>query len=295
MKSRSIVMTVTSACLVIVIAIMGLKAWAAGDINNINNAENTMDTTTTDRIIVKLETSFGDIEVALYNETPTHRDNFIKLVNDGTYDGVLFHRVIKDFMIQTGDPDSKNAAVDSQLGMGGPNYQLPAEIVYPKFFHKKGALAAARQGDEANPERKSSGSQFYIVTGQRFSPYQLNVLQERLSQRAKSGIFQKLAQDNMQQIRDLQAQADSVGLMTLQNSLIAKAEEIYAQNPVKFSDEQVSCYSTMGGAPHLDGQYTVFGEVVKGMDVVDKIQNVATGNLDRPVDDVKIIKATVVR
>ena len=152
---------------------------------------------------VILETSLGNIEIALYNETPQHRDNFIKLVNNGTYNGVLFHRVIKDFMIQTGDPDSKNALADTFLGAGGPGYDLPAEIVYPKYFHKRGALAAARQGDEVNPERKSSGSQFYIVTGRRFSEYQLNGMIERLANQAQSKIFNSLAQQHAGEISQL--------------------------------------------------------------------------------------------
>ena len=244
---------------------------------------------------VILETSLGNIEIALYNETPQHRDNFIKLVNNGTYNGVLFHRVIKDFMIQTGDPDSKNALTDTFLGAGGPGYDLPAEIVYPKYFHKRGALAAARQGDEVNPERKSSGSQFYIVTGRRFSEYQLNGMIERLANQAKSKIFNSLAQQHAGEISQWQALGDTVSLNNLRDSLIAKTQQIYASSPVKFTPEQIAAYSTVGGTPHLDGQYTVFGEVIAGMDIVDRIQNVTTGTHDRPVDDIKIISARIVK
>lgn len=244
---------------------------------------------------VLLETTFGDIELVLYNETPLHRDNFIKLVKDGTYNGVLFHRVINDFMIQTGDPTSRNAAVDSQLGNGGPGYDLPAEFVYPKYFHKRGAVAAARQGDEVNPERRSSGSQFYIVTGKRFSEYQLDVMKNRMAEQAQARIFQSLVQQHMSDIASMQARGDSTALMTLQNELIAQTSQIYSKNPVTFTQEQIDAYSTVGGTPHLDGQYTVFGEVVSGMDVVDKIQKVATrGELNRPIDDVRIIRATIV-
>ena len=242
---------------------------------------------------VALETTFGTIEIALYNETPLHRDNFVKLVNDGTYNGVLFHRVIKDFMIQTGDPTSKTAAIDDLLGSGGPGYDIPAEIVFPKYFHKRGALAAARQGDETNPERKSSGSQFYIVTGRRYSEYQLNSMLERFADQAKMRIFQSLARERGAEITALQAQGDTLALNNLQNELIAKTEEQYKLAPVTFTPEQIAAYSTIGGTPHLDGQYTVFGEVVSGMDIVDKIQNVTTGQHDRPVDDVKIISARV--
>jgi len=248
---------------------------------------------------VLLTTTFGDIEIALYNETPQHRDNFVKLVNNGTYNGVLFHRVIKDFMVQTGDPDSKNATVDALLGAGGPGYDLPAEIVFPKFFHKRGALAAAREGDETNPEHRSSGSQFYIVTGKRFSEYQLEKMQERILNREKSKIFDELAAKRKADIEMLQAMGDERALKGLESMIAAEAEKIYNEThkdakPATFTPEQVAAYTTIGGAPHLDGAYTVFGEVVSGMDVVDKIQNVATGNANRPVDDVRIISAKVI-
>lgn len=252
----------------------------------------TVDLTNTTRVL--LETSMGEIELALYNETPQHRDNFIKLVNEGTYDGVLFHRVINNFMIQTGDPDSKTATPDALLGSGGPGYDLPAEIVYPKLFHKRGAIAAAREGDETNPERKSSGSQFYIVTGRRYSEYQLNAMVERLADQAKAMKFQTMARERMPEIQALKTQGDTTALMTLQNELIKLTEDWYAKNPVQFTQQQIDAYSTIGGTPHLDGTYTVFGEVVKGMDVVDKIQNVTTGQNDRPVDDVRIIKARII-
>ncbi|MBR0023386.1 MAG: peptidylprolyl isomerase [Muribaculaceae bacterium] len=255
----------------------------------------TQDLSNTTRVL--LETTFGEIELALYNETPQHRDNFVKLVNDGTYNGVLFHRVIKDFMVQTGDPSSRTATADALLGEGGPGYDIPAEIVYPKFFHKRGALAAAREGDETNPERKSSGSQFYIVTGRRFSEYQLEKMLERIVNQEKAMIFNQLAANRRSEIEAVQAMGDEMALKGLQGIIAAEAEKIYNENhkdnPFSFTPEQVAAYSTIGGAPHLDGQYTVFGEVVKGMDVVDKIQNVTTGAHDRPVDDVRIISAKV--
>ncbi|MBQ3323328.1 MAG: peptidylprolyl isomerase [Muribaculaceae bacterium] len=255
----------------------------------------TQDLSNTTRVL--LETTFGEIELALYNETPQHRDNFVKLVNDGTYNGVLFHRVIKDFMVQTGDPSSRTATADALLGEGGPGYDIPAEIVYPKFFHKRGALAAAREGDETNPERKSSGSQFYIVTGRRFSEYQLEKMLERIVNQEKAMIFNQLAANRRSEIEAVQAMGDEMALKGLQGIIAAEAEKIYNENhkdkPFSFTPEQVAAYSTIGGAPHLDGQYTVFGEVVKGMDVVDKIQNVTTGAHDRPVDDVRIISARV--
>lgn len=193
---------------------------------------------------VLLKTSMGDIVVMLYNETERHRDNFVKLVEDGFYDGLLFHRIISDFMIQGGDPESKDAAKDKRLGSGGPGYTIPAEIL-PKYFHKKGALSAARIGDQVNPARRSSGSQFYIVTGKRYSREDLDLFERRMN--------------------------------------------------TKFDEEQRKAYETVGGTPHLDGQYSVFGEVIKGMDVVDKIEKVKTGNQDRPVEDVKIIKAEIMK
>ena len=274
----------------------GVKAGSSDDVTTSDKQDNmTQDLSNTTRVL--LETTFGEIELALYNETPQHRDNFVKLVNDGTYNGVLFHRVIKDFMVQTGDPSSRTATVDALLGEGGPGYDIPAEIVYPKFFHKRGALAAAREGDETNPERKSSGSQFYIVTGRRFSEYQLEKMLERIVNQEKAMIFNQLAANRRSEIEAVQAMGDEMALKGLQGIIAAEAEKIYNENhkdnPFSFTPEQVAAYSTIGGAPHLDGQYTVFGEVVKGMDVVDKIQNVTTGAHDRPVDDVRIISAKV--
>ncbi len=242
---------------------------------------------------VELETSLGNVVVALYDKTPQHRDNFIKLVKDGYYDGVLFHRVIKDFMVQTGDGNSKNATADSLLGAGDPGYTVPAEIVYPEYFHKRGALASARTGDEVNPERRSSGSQFYIVTGNVYSPQQLQQMEERLADMKKNEIFNKLVGENRKKIMILRHKKDSIGLKELQDTLIANTEATYAQQPFSFTPEQRTAYTTVGGTPHLDGAYTVFGEVIEGMDVVDKIQNVTTGKNDRPVNDVRIIKARV--
>ncbi|MBQ0070069.1 MAG: peptidylprolyl isomerase [Bacteroidales bacterium] len=261
-----------------------------------NNDSNQQNNTTVDnekRTQVEIKTSLGDIVVELYNETPKHRDNFLKLVKEGYYDGVLFHRVIKDFMIQTGDGSSKNAKKDDMLGAGDLNYTIPAEFVYPKFFHKKGALAAARTGDQVNPERASSGSQFYIVTGRVCNEDEMRMMEQRLEYGKKQSIFQSLAMQHRDEIIEMQRNGDQAGLEKLQNELIPLVEAEYAKDPAKFTEEQRQTYSTIGGAPHLDGQYTVFGEVVKGLDIVDKIQNVTTGVNDRPVDDVKIISAKV--
>ena len=242
---------------------------------------------------VKLETTMGDIVVELYDETPQHRDNFVKLVQEGYYDGVLFHRVIKDFMIQTGDGNSKTAGPDATLGDGDPGYTIPAEFVYPKYFHKRGALAAARTGDQVNPERRSSGSQFYIVTGKIYSSDELKMMTQRLATVKKQDIFRRLVNENHAQIETLQRNQDNEGLNELQNRLIQQTEAEAAQSPFSFTDEQIDAYTSVGGTPHLDGQYTVFGQVIEGMDVVDKIQNAQTGRMDRPVSDIKIVKATI--
>ena len=242
---------------------------------------------------VELQTSVGNIVVELYNETPQHRDNFIKLVNEGYYDGVLFHRVIKDFMIQTGDGNSKTAGPETSLGDGDPGYTIEAEFVYPKYFHKRGALAAARTGDQVNPERRSSGSQFYIVTGKIYSSEDLQMMNKRLADGKKQDIFRRLVMENQSRIKEMQEAQDMAGLDALQKELIEKTEAEAAQTPFKMTDEQIDAYTSIGGTPHLDGQYTVFGEVVSGMDVVDKIQNTTTGRLDRPTVDIRIVKARV--
>lgn len=244
--------------------------------------------------LVKIETSAGDIKVKLYNETPKHRDNFIKLVKEGTYEGTLFHRVIKDFMIQAGDPESKNAPKGKMLGAGDVGYTVPAEFVYPKFFHKKGALSAARQGDAVNPKKESSGCQFYIVTGKVYNDSTLLQMERQMNENKVSVFFNELAKKHMKEIYKMRKASDEDGLYDLQEKLIAQAQELAAKEPeFRFTPEQVEAYTTVGGTPHLDGEYTVFGEVVEGMDVVDKIQQVKTDRSDRPEEDVKIIKATI--
>ncbi len=198
---------------------------------------------------VLISTNKGDITVELYNETPRHRDNFLRLCETHFYDSLLFHRVIEGFMIQGGDPDSRNARMDKALGDGGPGYTLPAEIVFPRFFHKRGALAAAREGDKTNPERRSSGSQFYIVWGKRFTK---------------------------REIREM-----------------AKLAEEKSDGKVLLPENVRETYVKIGGAPHLDGAYTVFGEVVEGLNVVERIQKVATIDGDRPFDDVLILSTKI--
>ena len=198
--------------------------------------------------VVVMETSAGTIQLKLYNQTPQHRDNFVSLVREGAYDSLLFHRVIKDFMIQGGDPDSKYAAPGVMLGEGDRPYTVPAEFrLADGIFHRRGVLAAARESDDVNPERASSAMQFYIVWGRVFDDAGLDKVQERIDK--------------------------------------------YTDGTVKLTPEMREVYKTVGGTPHLDGQYTVFGEVISGLDVVDAIQRVPTDSLDRPLQDVRIIKA----
>ena len=246
------------------------------------------------RTQVKFETTLGEIVVELYNETPQHRDNFIKLAKEGIYDSTLFHRVIRQFMIQAGDPDSKTASDTAMLGSGDVGYTIPAEFV-PQFFHKKGALAAARMGDEVNPQRESSGCQFYIVTGRKFREAQLLDMAAQKNNSRVDEIFNELARKHMKEIYKLRKSGDTDALLELQDSLenqaysLAKEEE-----PFMFTPEQLTAYTTIGGAPHLDGAYTVFGQVVAGMETVEKIEATKTGRADRPVENVRILKMSVV-
>lgn len=198
------------------------------------------------RSVVRMETSVGIIRIALSDLTPLHRDNFLRLVNQGFYDGILFHRVIEDFMVQAGDPGSKGAPRDSVLGEGGPGYTLPAEIVFPELNHLRGSVAAAREGDDVNPEFRSSGSQFYIVWGRRMRPAPLK-----------------------------------------------KAISYLEERGIELDRFMISDYQMYGGTPHLDGTYTVFGQVIEGLDIVEAIQAVPTDSNDRPVEDVAIIRAVV--
>jgi peptidylprolyl isomerase len=272
-----------------------LAASSCSCANNAKSDNSTPMNNTDNCIKVEIKTTEGDIEIALFNETPHHRDNFVKLVNSGYYNGVLFHRVIKDFMIQTGDGSSKNAGPNAVLGSNDAGYKLDAEIVYPQYYHKYGAVAAAREGDDVNPERKSSGSQFYIVTGQVYTQPQLDNLEQNMQQRMLKTVFMKLVSAHKAEITNYQVNGDSSALEALRQKLIDQTEAEVTKHPFAFTAEQKKAYTTVGGAPHLDGQYTVFGVVTKGMDVVNKIQNVATGEADRPIKDVRVISMKVLK
>lgn len=274
----------TNKLLILAVLVMVLAACGAGSKKTSNMEKRTQ---------VKIETTLGDIVVELYNETPKHRDNFIKLAKEGVYDSTLFHRVIRQFMVQAGDPESKTASDTAQLGGGDVGYTVPAEFV-SKFFHKKGALAAARMGDDVNPERASSGCQFYIVTGRKFTEAQLLNMAGQKNNTRMDEIFNELARKHMKEIFKLRKAKDDDALMELQDSLEAQAYAQYKEEePFMFTPEQISAYSTIGGAPHLDGAYTVFGQVLEGMDTVEKIEGSKTGKADRPVENIRILKATV--
>jgi len=242
---------------------------------------------------ISIKTTKGEIIVRLYDETPLHRDNILKLASEGYYDGTLFHRVIKDFMIQGGDPNSKGAAKGMQLGTGGPGYTIPAEI-NPALYHKRGALAAARLGDEANPERRSSGSQFYICWGQKYSEGQMGQLARQMQMQAEQSVFNSLVQERRAEVMELRRNRDRVGLSALQDELTAMTQAIVKEKGLgKLTPEQKETYTTIGGVPFLDGQYTVFGEVESGLEVVEAIQNAKTDHSDRPSEDISMTVSVI--
>ncbi|MBR4712606.1 MAG: peptidylprolyl isomerase [Paludibacteraceae bacterium] len=239
--------------------------------------------------MVLISTEYGNMKVKLYNETPQHRDNFIKLAKNGFYDGLLFHRVIKGFMIQGGDPESKNAPASKQLGAGDVGYTIPAEFVYPKYYHKKGALAAARQGDQVNPEKRSSGCQFYIVQGEVLNDSKLNQMENMSINKEKEARFYEIVNKRSEEVKKLRVARDQEGLQRLQSEILAQVETEFAgKSASKMPDQMRNDYKTIGGTPFLDNQYTVFGEVVEGLEVIDVIAAVKTAPGDRPLKDVKM-------
>ena len=240
---------------------------------------------------VVIETTYGNIAIKLYDETPLHRDNFIKLAKEGFYDDLIFHRVINEFMIQGGDPDSKGSTPEQPLGSGGPGYQIDAEIVYPKYFHKKGALAAARTN---NPERKSSGSQFYIVQGKVYSNEEVEMEEQSMIQRQSQAVVNKYFEPHREAYIRLQTANDAEGMEKMRDMIMNEAAaELEALKSYKLPAEIREAYTTVGGTPRLDDAYTVFGEVIDGLDVIDKIAAVETGAQDRPLKNV-VMKIKVV-
>ena len=239
---------------------------------------------------VRMQTNLGTITLKLYNETPLHRDNFIKLVNDGQYEGLLFHRVINEFMIQGGDVTSKNAPLNKQLGAGDLGYTVPAEFVYPRYFHKRGALCAARTGDDSNPEKASSASQFYIVTGKVYSEGEIKQLEKQKESRLKQAIFNRLQNENKTTIMQYYKSGDKDSLAIMRDTLIGKTEieTEKRKEETKLTAQQREAYTTVGGVPFLDNEYTVYGEVTEGIEIVDKIQKVKTNSSDRPLENIVI-------
>lgn len=242
---------------------------------------------------VLIETSMGDITVKLYNDTPRHRDNFIKLAQAGLYDNILFHRVVRGFMIQTGDPSIKPGHAPVTVDTCDYRYTIPAEIVYPLHFHKRGALAAARMGDDVNPEKASSATQFYIVTGKTYSSAKLMELYSLMYQDCVERKVEELSRPHMKELYMMRKKGETEKLQALKDSIQHDAEaQVAANPPMRFTDVQKEAYETIGGAPHLDGEYTVFGEVVEGIEVAEAIERVKTIK-ERPTQEIVIKKVTV--
>lgn len=263
-----------SATLLCLIGLLSCKA-------HVSN-ENTM---------VLIKTSMGDIKIKLYDSTPVHRDNFIHLVRTGFYEGVTFHRVIKNFMIQSGDPESKTN-LPANFPDSLKNFTIPAEI-NNMYFHKKGALAAARQGDDVNPQKRSSGTQFYIVQGIRFSDDELNQSEQRINSSVKQNQFNAFMKETSDSVRLSGKTLSEAEVQEIASIKMYKFLSNYKD--IKMPDDRRNIYKTLGGTPRLDGNYTVFGEVTEGLDIVDKIASAPTDNTDKPVDDVRIVKIKIVK
>jgi cyclophilin family peptidyl-prolyl cis-trans isomerase len=250
-----------------------------------------------DQIKVMMVTNYGVIKLKLYNETPLHRDNFVKLVRAHYFDSLLFHRVIQKFMIQGGDPDSKNAIAGAQLGEGGPKYTLPAEFNHA-LFHKKGALAAARESDLDNPSQASSGSQFYIVQGRTFTDSLLKIQEKRITKRMLFNYEINLPENQplVEKYKKFAKDMNNDSIKSINDIFDQKVEkELPNVAPYKFTPEQIKAYTTIGGTPTLDNSYTVFGEVYEGLDIVDLIAAQKVDGNARPLEDIRIISATIIR
>ena len=239
--------------------------------------------------VISIKTTIGDIKVQLYDSTPIHRDNFIKLVNLGVYDGVIFHRVIQEFMIQGGDPKTKTDQ-QGKLHDSLSTYTIPAEIV-TQYFHKKGALAAAREGNDVNPEMRSSGTQFYIVQGTRLTDEELDLMERMINSSSKQAVFKKFVEEAADSAR-LSGISISNGELQ-EKASIRMFEYLTSNKDFDIPDTHRELYRSIGGVPRLDGSYTVFGEVIEGLEIVDKIAAVQTDSSDRPLSDIKIIKMKI--
>ena len=246
---------------------------------------------------IHMETSLGMITIKLYNKTPLHKINFLKLIEEGFYDGVKFHRVIKGFMAQAGDPNSKKNDFTGQLGQKSYGETIPAELI-SEYIHKRGALAAARMGDNVNPEKKSSGSQFYLVQGKTYSELQLKQMEQKMNQQQENILIGKFLKKTenvhyMDQIKYCQQNRlnDSLNMLYQEiKSLVINEEE----NKFSFSKDAIETYKTTGGTPFLDNGYTVFGEVIEGLEIIDSICSVPTLKGDIPVNPVIILSTKIV-
>lgn len=243
-----------------------------------------------DESVVKISTNKGDILVRLYDETPKHTENFLKLANEDYFNGTIFHRVIKEFMIQGGDPDSKNPEPMKLYGNGGPEYTIPAEFV-DTIYHKKGVIAMARESDDVNPEKNSSGSQFYIVVGKVFTTEELDLLENRKNASTFSKLQTELITNETERLLNEGVNVDYSKVSLGIQDTLKKLWESYPK--YKINEKQREIYTTIGGTPHLDGNYTVFGEVIEGLDIVEEISKVETDTFDRPVKDI-IMKVKIV-
>lgn len=257
-----------------------------------NGASKTIVEKNKDTIIV-IKTSLGNVKVKLYAETPMHRDNFVKLVKEKFYNGTLFHRVIKGFMVQGGDPNSKKAKKGQRLGEGDLGYTIKPEF-NNKYYHKKGALAAAREGDRANPDKKSSASQFYFATGKVYRNTELDSMVVSINKRRKRKIFMSLKSKNANKFKALQKANEYDKINQLITSMNTKLDSLSEKTKLILSDKQKHDYTSIGGTPHLDGNYTVFGEIIEGMDVIDKLSEQKTDSFDRPLKDIKM-KMSIVK
>lgn len=237
--------------------------------------------------LVTIKTEYGEMHAILYDATPEHKANFIKLAKDGYYDSMLFHRVIEEFMVQGGDPKSKDAKPGVPLGSGGPDYKIPAEF-QDDLFHKKGALSAARQPDQINPKKESSGSQFYIVHGKKWDEKELNIDMIKLNKALNT----LLVRTDYREEREELLQLYETGEFDKYNEkIMGLADDVEEKLNIdvkrKMDPEKIEAYTTVGGAPHLDGEYTVFGQVIDGLDIIDKIAAQPTDHRDRPKDDIR--------
>lgn len=241
--------------------------------------------------VVTIKTQYGDMVAILYDETPKHKENFIKLAKEHYFDSLLFHRVMAGFMIQAGDPKSKKSKPGEPLGMGGPGYTIPLEF-NPRFFHDKGAISAARLPDDQNPEKASSGSQFYIVQGSVIPEASINDLrydQMKLTMGLRQIISKPENKPLLDSLNSLYYAGDMQAYQKKIFSLVPRVESETGTKVTKdLSPEKIKAYTTVGGAPHLDGEYTVFGKVIKGLEVVDQIASQPVNGANRPTVDIRI-------